>query len=168
VNVYVLGGKFRDWSNEAHLQFTAGFSHIDLKFKYLTPLSSSAFFSFSNPITLSLSEATAHQEPIMSSTAFTYNNPEAAPQVLLAANLNNEANMLEMSGNYAGAEKKHLEAIALKVAAVGQDSIQAALSRNALGELYLKMNRLNDAQQMLEDADRVRRSKSISLYTFGK
>ena len=95
----------------------------------------------------------------MSPTAFTYDNPQAGGRILLASQLNNEANMLESSGNYTDAEKKHLEAIALKVAAAGQDSIQAALSKNALGELYLKMDRLDDAQKMLEDADRVRRSK---------
>lgn len=81
-----------------------------------------------------------------------------------ASALNNEANGLEMSGDYDGAEKKFLESLNLKVAAVGQDSIQVALSRNALGELYLKMDRLDDAQQMLEDADRVRSRKSTFLF----
>lgn len=73
-----------------------------------------------------------------------------------AANLNNEANMLESAGDFAGAEKKHLKALQMKIAASGDQSIHVGLTKNGLGELYLTMGRLDEAQAMLEAADSIR------------
>lgn len=64
--------------------------------------------------------------------------------------------------DYAGAERKHLEALRIKIAATGEDSITVALTKNALGELYLTMGELEKAQPMLEGADAVR-SRSLGF-----
>ena len=46
---------------------------------------------------------------------------------IVAANMNNEANAIESSGDLPGAERKFLEALQLKIAAAGEDSIGVAL-----------------------------------------
>ncbi|KAF7952400.1 uncharacterized protein EAE97_001897 [Botrytis byssoidea] len=80
-----------------------------------------------------------------------------AMKIMEAAQWNNQANQLEARGDFAGAENLFLRSLARKIEVTGEDSIQTALAKNALGELYLKMeSKLNDAQKMLEDADRVR------------
>lgn len=91
----------------------------------------------------------------------TYNDLNSAPGVFAASKLNNEANALSMSGNHAAAEKKHLEALELKIRATGQNSIGVALTKNALGELYLKIGKLDEAAKMLEDADQIRNGELI-------
>lgn len=81
-----------------------------------------------------------------------------------ASDHNNRGNMLERSGDFVGAEAAHKKALELKIDSMGRDSIQAALSMNALGELYLKMDgKLDEAQKLLEDADEIRRRLWIFL-----
>ncbi|KAI1797906.1 hypothetical protein LXA43DRAFT_876736 [Ganoderma leucocontextum] len=70
--------------------------------------------------------------------------------------LNNQALRLERRGDFAGAELKHLEAIRVKEAGVGTDHITTAVSYNGLGELYLKMEQLDKAEEYLNKALRVR------------
>lgn len=70
--------------------------------------------------------------------------------------LNAEALRLESHGDFAGAERKHLEAIRMKEAGVGTGHITTAISYNGLGELYLKMEQLNKAEEYLNKALRVR------------
>ncbi|TVY20778.1 hypothetical protein LARI1_G001816 [Lachnellula arida] len=77
-------------------------------------------------------------------------------EIFLASSLNNEAIELERAGNYVGAEAKHLEALRLKIIGSGEHSIHVAFTRNGLGELYLKMGKLDDAQEQLEKAVAVR------------
>ncbi|KAJ8067407.1 hypothetical protein OCU04_004757 [Sclerotinia nivalis] len=90
-------------------------------------------------------------------SAFVHNSAGTAMAVMKAAQLNNQANQLEASGDLAGAEKLFLESLRLKIKGTGEDSIQTALSKNALGELYMKMEgKWEDAKKLLEDADRVR------------
>jgi hypothetical protein len=69
-------------------------------------------------------------------------------------------------GDLVGAEKMQLEALALKIKATGLDSIEVALTKNALGELYLDMNKLDEAQKMLEDAEAIRSSEIIHFPVF--
>ncbi|KAB8295241.1 hypothetical protein EYC80_007155 [Monilinia laxa] len=86
-----------------------------------------------------------------------YANPKDSAAMMNASQLNNQANILESHGDFVGAEKLFLESLRLKIECTGEDSIQAALSKNALGELYMKLDgRWEDAKKMLEDADRVR------------
>ncbi|KAF4628415.1 hypothetical protein G7Y89_g9731 [Cudoniella acicularis] len=70
-----------------------------------------------------------------------------------AAGINNEATTLEMQGNFPAAEAKYLQALQLKRNSPIGGAIAIALTMNALGELYLKMGRLDDAEKMLKGAD---------------
>lgn len=72
--------------------------------------------------------------------------------IFKAAALNNEALELEAAGDFESAEKKHLEALALKQNSVYGNPHGTALTQNGLGELYMKMGKLDKAQQMLESA----------------
>lgn len=76
--------------------------------------------------------------------------------VMQAADLNNSAMHLMRLGDLIGAETAFREALKLKIKGAGLESSQAALSSNALGELYLKMGKLEEAQELLEHAERVR------------
>lgn len=80
-----------------------------------------------------------------------------AIKIMEAVQWNNQAHQLEARGDFAGAENLFLRSLARKIETTGKNSIQTALTRNALGEFYLKMEgKLDDAQKMLEDADRAR------------
>lgn len=79
--------------------------------------------------------------------------------LFVASELNNEAIRLEQAGDYDGAEKKHLEALELKKKAVLGNHIGIALTQNGLGELYLKMGKLDEAQKMLDSAYHARACK---------
>ncbi|KAF5873096.1 putative tetratricopeptide repeat family protein [Botrytis fragariae] len=82
---------------------------------------------------------------------------DKAMKIMEAGQWNNQANQLEVRGDFAGAESLFLRSLARKIEVIGEDSIQIALAKNTLGELYLKMEgKLDDAQKLLEDADRVR------------
>ncbi|KAH8593513.1 hypothetical protein B0O99DRAFT_627390 [Bisporella sp. PMI_857] len=83
-------------------------------------------------------------------------DPDTVANIFGAADLNNAANKLERSGDYLGAERKHLQALAMKIKATNENSTGVALTKNALGELYMKMNRLDEAQAMLEAAAAIR------------
>ncbi|OBZ78943.1 hypothetical protein A0H81_01107 [Grifola frondosa] len=85
-------------------------------------------------------------------------NPSAAATLALSEgiNLNNEAQRLVREGNFQAAELKHLRAIELKERGLGLDHITTALSWNAIGELYIKMGRLDEAEGYLQKALRVR------------
>ncbi|KAL5495290.1 hypothetical protein ACEPAI_753 [Sanghuangporus weigelae] len=51
------------------------------------------------------------------------------------------------AGDYADAEKLHLKALATKEKSFGERSIEAALTRNALGEAQLKLGKLDEAKR---------------------
>ena len=76
--------------------------------------------------------------------------------VMQASQLNNQALILSNRGNYAGAEQLHLQALQMKLDAIGEFNITTALTRNALGELYLEMGRLDEAEDQLRRAVVVR------------
>ncbi|KAH9944360.1 uncharacterized protein BXZ73DRAFT_87274 [Epithele typhae] len=73
-----------------------------------------------------------------------------------AIELNNEAILLERQGDFAGAESKHLQAIRIKEATRGVDSITTAVSYNGLGELYATIGNLDNAEEYLIKAVSVR------------
>ncbi|KAI0363911.1 hypothetical protein BV20DRAFT_1039681 [Pilatotrama ljubarskyi] len=70
--------------------------------------------------------------------------------------LKNQAIRLQTQGDLQGAERAHLEAIRVKEAGLGTDHFTTAVSYNGLGELYLTMGRLGQAQEYLNKALRVR------------
>ena len=69
---------------------------------------------------------------------------------------NNEGLALKQRGMYEDAEKKYLKALDLKLTHIGENAITTALSHNALGELYIAMNRLDDAEKHLDLAVKIR------------
>lgn len=90
-------------------------------------------------------------------------------EILQAADLNNQALNLESIGDYNGAEKKHLQALKIKRESPNGSKIGIGLTLNALGDLYLTMGRLDDAQKMLEEALECRRGKEVKHFnTFPK
>lgn len=69
---------------------------------------------------------------------------------------NNEGLALKQSGQYEAAEKKYLKALDLKLNYIGKNAITTALSHNALGELYIATDRLDEAEKHLELAIKIR------------
>jgi len=69
---------------------------------------------------------------------------------------NNEGLALKQRGMYEAAEQKYLRALDLKLTHIGENTITTALSHNALGELYIVMDRLDDAERQLEAAVEIR------------
>ncbi len=88
----------------------------------------------------------------------THVNPTPAYAMALgeAIQNNNEGLALMQSGQYQAAEQKYLRALDIKLKHIGEDAITTALSHNALGELYIAMNRLDDAERHLRIAVRIR------------
>ncbi|KIJ68463.1 hypothetical protein HYDPIDRAFT_106662 [Hydnomerulius pinastri MD-312] len=82
-----------------------------------------------------------------------------AVSVMQASQLNNQALQLSDQGNLTGAEELHLQALQAKLAALGENNPTTALTRNALGELYLRMGRLDDAEDQLRRAVAVRTTR---------
>lgn len=85
-------------------------------------------------------------------------NPSAAATsaILRGSQLNNQALEAERDGDLLRAESLHLEAIAIKEKGVDPDAVSTALSRNALGELYIKLGRVDDAEVNLKKAVAIR------------
>ncbi|EGG09603.1 uncharacterized protein MELLADRAFT_61078 [Melampsora larici-populina 98AG31] len=69
---------------------------------------------------------------------------------------------LYRDGQYAEAEVVFLKSIQKKIITNGEQSQDVALVRSDLADLYLDMGRLKEAQSLLEDAERVRRSGIVS------
>ena len=88
----------------------------------------------------------------------THVNPTPAYAMAMgeAIQNNNEGLALKQSGQYAAAEQKYLRALEIKLNHIGENAITTALSHNALGELYIAMDRLDDAERHLEIAVRIR------------
>lgn len=70
--------------------------------------------------------------------------------------LQNEGLALEQSGQYVAAENKYLESLDLKLKYIGANKTTTGISRNALGELYTTLNRLDEAEKHLELAVKIR------------
>lgn len=73
-----------------------------------------------------------------------------------AIQLNGEGLALSRAGDHTAAELKHQQALDLKIQAKGIDSREAALSRNALGEEQIELGKLDEAEETLKEAVRVR------------
>jgi len=95
---------------------------------------------------------------------FTINpTPVKYAAMTTAVDLNNRAIAAERSGDYVTAEKLYLEAIAIKERGLGTNDPGTAITYNALGELYLTMKRLDDAEKYLTKAVKIRNPKGTVL-----
>lgn len=72
--------------------------------------------------------------------------------------LNHEALQRVNIGDFRGAEHCHRRAIELKEECFGRDHTSTALSYNGLGELYIRMGRIDEAEEYLNRALRARRN----------
>jgi Flp pilus assembly protein TadD len=90
-------------------------------------------------------------------------SPEAALDFLEAVRLNNEALALGNSGDHAGAERMHKKALELKEHTHGPNSIQAALSRNALGEVQALQDKFEEAEVNLRRAVAIRNTSGSAF-----
>lgn len=68
----------------------------------------------------------------------------------------NDAVDLAAIRRYGAAEQLFLKALELKIKTIGENGISTALSRNALGKLYIDTDRLDDAEKHLELAVKIR------------
>ncbi|KAL0951204.1 hypothetical protein HGRIS_007930 [Hohenbuehelia grisea] len=82
--------------------------------------------------------------------------PLASAAVMQGSDLQNRGLQAEKDGDFEEAEQLYLQAIQIREQGLGSDSVTTALTRNALGELYLKMGRLDDAETNLNLALGVR------------
>ncbi|KAI1788364.1 hypothetical protein LXA43DRAFT_1025509 [Ganoderma leucocontextum] len=76
--------------------------------------------------------------------------------------LQKEAMYLESQGQFTAAEHKYLEAIRAKEAGFGPDHYTTGTSYDCLGELYLKMERIDKAEEYLKKALRAREHSGFS------
>lgn len=81
--------------------------------------------------------------------------------ILVAAGLSLDALALAAEGKFAEAEDTLLAALEIRKTAKFGTPLAVAGTRHSLGELYLKMNRLDDAQYMFEMAWREFESKLL-------
>lgn len=79
---------------------------------------------------------------------------------LNATGLNNAAHTFEAAGDYGGAGRKHYEALRLKIQA------SCRQHQECFGEASIMMGRLDDAQEVLENADKIRSGKLRSESQF--
>ena len=76
-----------------------------------------------------------------------------------AVGYSNEAVSLSKAGQFDRAAQLHQKALNLKIRAFGEESIQAGISYNGLGECLLKAGKLDQAETALRKALKVRDSK---------
>lgn len=89
-------------------------------------------------------------------------SPGYAFAVMKASELNNKAfGIVERNGDLATAEPLLLEAMTINEATHGIDHSTTALAYNALGELYVKMVRLDEAEPYLNKAIEIRNAKGL-------
>jgi tetratricopeptide (TPR) repeat protein len=74
----------------------------------------------------------------------------------IAVDKNNAANIARKAGRYGEAISLHKEALELKLRAFGEESVQAAISYNALGEVYLQAGELSEAEKVFAKALKAR------------
>jgi len=78
-----------------------------------------------------------------------------------AIEYSNQAVMASRGGDYAGAVQLHRQALALKLEAYGEDSLQAGISFNGLGDNLMFLGKLDEAEVALGKALRIRDDKEF-------
>ncbi|KDQ63533.1 hypothetical protein JAAARDRAFT_75870 [Jaapia argillacea MUCL 33604] len=77
--------------------------------------------------------------------------------------LNNQALQLDREGDLEGALRLHLQALDVKERGYGPDHTATAITRNALGELYMRMGKLDEAEENLKIAIRIRDNRRAAF-----
>ncbi|KAI1255327.1 hypothetical protein MGN70_003392 [Eutypa lata] len=100
-------------------------------------------------------------EPFLNVTVLSRDTDPDTYSAMVAANTvavekNNRANAAKQAGLLDEAITLHREALALKVRAFSEASVQAGISFNGLGEAYLKAGKLPEAEEALLKALKVR------------
>ncbi|KAG2072650.1 hypothetical protein BDR04DRAFT_1096273 [Suillus decipiens] len=85
-----------------------------------------------------------------------HSDPASGMTISQAATISNQALSLSKQGHYASAESLYLQALHLKLSAVSENDLTIATTRNALGELYLKMGKITEAEEQLKKAVSIR------------
>ncbi|KAF9494458.1 hypothetical protein BDN71DRAFT_978240 [Pleurotus eryngii] len=88
----------------------------------------------------------------MSITAQVNPSVNAAVAAFEASDLNTQAYQAQRSGNLQEAERLYLLAIELKERSSGPNTMTVATSRGMLGEVYLKMGKIEEAEDNLKKA----------------
>jgi len=78
-----------------------------------------------------------------------------------AVEYNNQAIKEARAGNHQGAFDLNLKALKLKIRAFGEESVQAALTYNAIGENYSSLHKWKEAEEALRKSLRVRDELAI-------
>lgn len=86
-------------------------------------------------------------------------SPDHASATINGTEYNNQALQASSRGDFATAERLHLQAIKVKEAGLGTDAVSTALSYNAIGELYLEMKKLDKAEEYLSKSAAIRNIK---------
>ena len=76
----------------------------------------------------------------------------ALSDVILAATLNNQAELYKEQGRYADAEPLYKRALAIRENALGPDHLDVAQSLNNLADLYSAQGRHADAEPLYKRA----------------
>lgn len=76
-------------------------------------------------------------------------SPSSAMATFEGIDLNNQAYQAKLRGDFPEAERLYLSAIDVKERHLGPNAITTALSRNALGEVYLQMGKMEEAEDNL-------------------
>ena len=92
---------------------------------------------------------------------------ETARKLEEARQLSNQAGQADAAGSVAHAIELHNRALALKVQCFGEQSIQAGLSFNEVGECYLKTGDLQKAEENLLKALKVRDNRKFGGLEIG-
>lgn len=81
-------------------------------------------------------------------------NPSVSQAVAIgdATSLNNMGRSLYNQKRYAEAEALYQQSLQLKLAHLGANSHAVAIAYNALGEVYIKLRRLDEAEETLQKA----------------
>lgn len=89
-------------------------------------------------------------------------NPDMAVTTILheSSYMNSQAFKFREEGNYPEAERRQLLAVQLCERAIGPNSTTTATSWNNLGEVYILMDRLDDAEKYLRKALKVREASN--------
>lgn len=93
-----------------------------------------------------------------------FNNSASFGGANSAIGLSNQGASLYKQGRYAEAEAMHQEALRLKIESFGPNTIQAALSYQAVGGTQLKLGKLVEAEDNVKKAVEIRNSLNFTSF----